>query len=146
MNVHTEAILDGHTGCRGSSPVLLTEVCPRTVITCFRCSTKVKNLTIVENNTFPDSSNHSLYLMKMFVFSRPKGNKLVDCSVGLFAPFSSHNERSERQYRHEHPQAFALLKPRSPSFKSILTFNVTKHIYKDIDTDIHKIHLHLLLR
>ena len=29
----------------------------------------------------PDSSNHSLYLVKMFVFSCPVGNKLLDCSI-----------------------------------------------------------------
>ena len=29
----------------------------------------------------PDSSNHSLYLMKLFVFSCPEGNKLLDCSI-----------------------------------------------------------------
>ena len=85
-------------------------------------------MTIVENNTLPDSSNHSLYLMKMFVFSRPKGNKLVD-----------HNKRSERQYRHELPPAFALLKPSFTIFQvpTQTTFKVSKHIYKDIDIDIY---------
>ena len=67
----------------------------------------------------PDSSKHSLYLMKLFVFSCPEGNKLRDCSIRL-RPFSKHNERSDGQYRHELPPAFALLKPRSPSFKSLL--------------------------
>ena len=31
----------------------------------------------------PDSSNHSLSLIKLFSFSCPEGNKLLDCSVGL---------------------------------------------------------------
>ena len=31
----------------------------------------------------PDSSNHSLYLMKKFVFSCPEGNKQLDGSVCL---------------------------------------------------------------
>ena len=33
-----------------------------------------------------DSSNHSLYLMKLFVFRCPEGNKLLDCSI-RFRPF-----------------------------------------------------------
>ena len=36
LNVHTVAFLNPHTGVRGSSSVLLTKICPRTVITCFR--------------------------------------------------------------------------------------------------------------
>ena len=32
-------VLNGHTGSRGSSSVLLTKICPRMVITCFRGST-----------------------------------------------------------------------------------------------------------
>ena len=30
----------------------------------------------------PNSSNHSLYLIRLFSFSRPEGNKLLDCLVG----------------------------------------------------------------
>ena len=33
-------VLNPHTGSRGSSSVLLTKICPRTVITCFRGSPK----------------------------------------------------------------------------------------------------------
>ena len=40
LNVHTEAFLKPHTGGRGSSSVLLTKICPRPVITCFRGSPK----------------------------------------------------------------------------------------------------------
>ena len=40
LNVHTEAFLKPHTGSRGSSSVLLSKICPRTVITCFRGSPK----------------------------------------------------------------------------------------------------------
>ena len=39
-NVHKEAFLTPHTWCRGSSSVLLTKICQRTVITCFRGSPK----------------------------------------------------------------------------------------------------------
>ena len=53
--------------------------------------------------------------------------------------YKSH-ERSDCQYRHEPPPAFALLKPRSPSFKSSLrplsrSRNIDK--YKDIYTDMY---------
>ena len=65
----------------------------------------------------------------------------------VFRPFSRHNERSERQYRHEPPPAFALLKPRSPSFKSLLkplsrSRNIEKDIDIDIDINIYIIHKH----
>ena len=40
LNLHTEGVLNGHTRGGGSSPVLLTRICPRMVITCFRGSPK----------------------------------------------------------------------------------------------------------
>ena len=41
LNVHTEGVLYMHTGEKGRvSSVLLTKICPRTVITCFRGSPK----------------------------------------------------------------------------------------------------------
>ena len=69
----------------------------------------------------PDSSNHSLSLIKLFSFSCPEGNKLLDCSVGL-----SHHERCERQYRHEPPPTCAL-RQGSPSFKSTHSLSYSKH-------------------
>ena len=88
-------VLKPHTGGRGSSSVLLTKICPRTVITCIRGSPKkLLDLSyfqvreLIENNMSTDSSNHSLYLIKLFSFSHSEGNKLPDCSVGL-SPFST---------------------------------------------------------
>ena len=58
-----------------------------------------------------------------------------------FAFVSKHNERCERQYRNEPPPACALLKPRSPSFKSLLRplFKITEHRL------IHR-HIHIHIR
>ena len=100
-----------------SSSVLLTKICPRKVITWPQRSTKETNgsflLSSVRKDSekhVPDSSNHSLSLIKLFSFSCPEGNKLLDCSVGLSPFFSKDNERCERQYRHEATPALALLK------------------------------------
>ena len=41
------------------------------------------SLRIDREQHVPDSTNHSLSLIKLFSFSRPEGNKLLDCSVGL---------------------------------------------------------------
>ena len=46
----------------------------------------ISSLRISREQHVPDSSNHSLYLMKLFVFSCPEGNKLLSCSI-LFRPF-----------------------------------------------------------
>ena len=58
-------VLNVHTGGRGSSSVLLTKICPRMVITCFRSSPKKlldpSGLRIDREQHVPDSSNHSLY-------------------------------------------------------------------------------------
>ena len=81
----------------------------------------------------PDSSDHSLQLRKLFVFSCPEGNKLPDCSI-RFRPFSKHTERFERQYRHEPPPEFALLKFGSPSYKSLLKpLSRSRNLYIYID-------------
>ena len=40
LNLDTGDVLKGHTWCQGSSPVLLTRICPRMVLTCFRGSPK----------------------------------------------------------------------------------------------------------
>ena len=81
-------VLNPHTEGRGSSSVLLTRICPRMVITWPQRSTKsnhcilqISSLRGGREQHVPDSSNHSLYLMKLFVFSCPEGNKLLDCSI-----------------------------------------------------------------
>ena len=55
-----------------------------------------------------------------------EGNQLLDCSIGLPHLYPKHNERFARQCRYEPPPEFppdfALLKLRSPSFKSSLFF------------------------
>ena len=59
----------------------------------------------------------------------------------VFRPFPEYNDRSERQYRHEPPPVFALLKPRSTSFKSLIkplsrSRNIDTYIDIDIDIEI----------
>ena len=85
-------VLNLHTG---SSPVLLTKKSPRTVLTGPR-EVHQKNERIVpiflslregRQQHVPDSSNHSLYLMKLFNSSSPEGNcgenQLWDGSICL---------------------------------------------------------------
>ena len=94
----------------------------------------------------PASSNHSLYLMKLFVFSCPEGKQAARLFDSFSPPFSRHNERSERQYRHEPPPAFALLKPRSPSFNSLLKLlsMITEHRHRHRCRHIHvQMHIHI---
>ena len=101
LNVH------GHTGRRGSSPVLLTRICPRMVITGFRGSPKklfgsfpFSSLRIDWEQHVPDSSNHSLYLIKLFISSSPEGicggNQPPDGSICLSPPRPNYNERFAR--------------------------------------------------
>ena len=74
LNVNTESVLDGHTGAEGgSSPILLTKICPRRVITCPTGSPKVtlgccpgSSSRRGREQHLSDSSNHLLYLMKLF--------------------------------------------------------------------------------
>ena len=85
----------------------------------------------------PDSSNHSLSLIKLFSFSCPAGNKRL-------VLFSKHNERCERQYRHEPPPAFVhhLSSPDTLCLTQT-TFKITEHIHILVHI---KIHIHLRLR
>ena len=79
-----------------------------------------------------------------FQLSRGKQSaRLFGWSIALF---SKHNERCDRQYLHEPPPAFALLRQGSPSFKSLLkplsrSRNIDKNIDIDIDIYIH-VHIH----
>ena len=84
----------------------------------------------------PDSSDHSLNLMKLFVF------RLFGWSISLF---SKHNERCERQYRHEPPPAFALHRQGSPSFQVQTLFVLLKPLSRSLNICmylyIYKIHV-----
>ena len=43
----------------------------------------ISSLRICREQHVPDSSNHSLCLIKLFSFSNPEGNKMLDCSIHL---------------------------------------------------------------
>ena len=81
-------------GGRGSSLVLFTKICPHRVITCFRFTKSnhwilpILSLRIGRTRNVPDSSNHSLYLIKM-LSSNPEGK-----NVGSYKFFCSIIERS----------------------------------------------------
>ena len=81
---------------------------------------QISSLRIDREQHVPDSSNHSLCLMKLLNFSSPGGNCGGTSCEMVRLVFRPSPEYNERQYRHEPPPAFALLKPRSPSFKSLL--------------------------
>ena len=79
-NTHTHAKKGVKTkeNKKKSPSVLLTKICPRRVITCFRGSPKVttgccpcSSLRIDRERHVPDSSNHSLYLTKLSSSSYP---------------------------------------------------------------------------
>ena len=63
----------------------------------------------------PDSSNHALYLLKLFNSSCPEGNfggnRQQDGSMSLSPPIPKYNERFARQYRYEPPPEFPLILP-----------------------------------
>ena len=65
------------------------------------------------------------------------------------ALFSKHNERCERQYRHEPPPAFAVLRQGSPSFKSWHSLSYSNH-FQDHGifsyTCTYKNHIHIRIR
>ena len=95
-------VLSGHTE---SSPVLLTKKSPRTVLTCPRevHQKERKNLAhfflslggVCREQHVRDSSNHSLYLTKLFNSSSPEGNcggnQLWDGSICLSHLLASSN-------------------------------------------------------
>ena len=83
LNVHTEAswMDTRRRGVGVSSSVLLTKIFPRRVITCFRGSPKKPldlthflSLRTGREQHVPDSSDHSLYLIKLLSSSSPEGN------------------------------------------------------------------------
>ena len=89
LNLHTEVFWDGHTGerrgeeregeereGRGSPSVLLTKKSPRRVLTWPHKFTErnpwilpIRSFRIDREQLVPESSNHSLYLMNLFIFS-----------------------------------------------------------------------------
>ena len=91
--VHTGTFETDTRGAGGSS-VLLTKICPRKVITCLRGSRKnprwilpISSLRTGREQHVPDSSHHSLYLMKLSNSNSPEGNcggnQLLDGSINL---------------------------------------------------------------
>ena len=61
-------VLEGYTmgsGEKGSSSILLTKICPRRVM-CFRGTSLLFGLRMGREQHVPDSSDHSLFLMKLF--------------------------------------------------------------------------------
>ena len=73
------------------------------------------SVSIGREQHFPDSSNHSIYLMKLSRSSYLSGKLRKEPAVrwfGLsFALLTKRHERSERPYRHEPPQEFPLTLP-----------------------------------
>ena len=72
-------VLNLHTGA-GSSSVLLAKICSRRLITSLQRFTKeplgpfpFSSLRIGREQHVPDSSNHSLYLMKLLSSTYPEG-------------------------------------------------------------------------
>ena len=94
LNVHTGTVgMDTRRDGRGSSPVLLSRICQRMVVTCFRGSPKIffgsfpfSSLRKDRKQHVPDFSNHSLYLIRLFSFSNLDGNFGPDGSIGLSPP------------------------------------------------------------
>ena len=101
-----EGVLNGHTGGLRSVPV--TKKSPRRILTCARevrqrnpWMLPILSLRIDREQHVPDSSNQSLYLIKLFNSSSPQRhcgeNQPPDGSVCLSPPKPKHNERFTRQ-------------------------------------------------
>ena len=100
-------------------------------------SLHISSLRIGRTRHVPDSSNHSLYLIKLFNSSSPgetAGGTSCEMVRLVFRPIPEYNERFARQYREPPPEFspdFALLRLSSPSFKSRpvcliqITFKIT---------------------
>ena len=82
LNAHTEGFFVHTRRGRRSSLVLFTKICPHGVITCFRFTKSnhwilpILSLRISRTRNVPDSSNHSLYLIKM-LSSNPEGKRWI---------------------------------------------------------------------
>ena len=144
LNVHTEAFLKPNTGGQGVTVSSAYQNLPTHgyhVLQRFNEETfgsfPFSSVRIDREQHVPDSSNHSLSLIKLFSFSCPEGNKRL-------VLFSKQNERSERQYRPEPPPAFVhhLSSPDTLCLTQT-TFKITEHIHILVHI---KIHIHLRIR
>ena len=106
-------------------------------------------LRIDREQHVPDSSNHSLSLVKLFSFSCPEGNKLLDCSVGL-SPFSPSitNDVTVSIATCLHQRLPFLGRVHHLSSPDTLcltqtTFKITEYIHKIVHL---KIHIHIRIR
>ena len=80
LNAHTEAFWTDTRRRGGPSSVLHAKKCPRRVLACPRevhqrkpCIVPILSLSIGRTRHVPESSNHSLYLLKLFNASSPEG-------------------------------------------------------------------------
>ena len=103
-----EGVLDGHTGSKGGngqfcSPNLHTGLSRASERFTERnpCILHIFSLRIDREQHVPDSSNHSLYLIKLIDYSSPEGhcggNQPQDGSTCLSPPKPKYNERFTRQ-------------------------------------------------
>ena len=101
-------VLNAHTGGGretkgrgGHRQFYIPKIWPRRVITCFRGSPtetfgSIQGLRTSREQHFPDSSNHSLYLIKLFTSSSPEGN-FGECAT-------SHTHTTHTHSTHTQPQ------------------------------------------
>ena len=116
--VYTGNVLNAHTGGeRGetkeqerSSSVLLTKICARRVIKFFRGSPKetfgsypFSSLRIGREQQFPDSSNHSLYLIKLLNSSSLVGN-FGECATSTHTQPQHTATQHATPHQHKHIQ------------------------------------------
>ena len=106
------------------------------------------SLRIDREQHVPDSSNHSLSLIKLFSFSRPEGNKLLDCPVGL-SPFSPSitndlNVSIATSLHQRLPFSGRVHHLSSPDTLCVTqtTFKITEHIHILVQIKIH-MHIHI---
>ena len=76
------------------------KICPRRVITCFRGSPqetfgsyRFQGMRTGREQHVPDSSNHSLYLIKLFSFSNIEGN-FGECATSTHTTHNAHRHRN----------------------------------------------------
>ena len=110
---YTRGRFESTHGGQGSSSVLLTKICPRRVTTCPRGSPK-KPLNLTRFQFENRSRTTRARFLQSFAlpdeavqFQQSGGKQTAGLFDSFIAPFSRHNERSERQYRRELPPAFA---------------------------------------
>ena len=103
------------------------------VITCFRGSPKkLLDLSYFQFDNRLSTTCHRFHQSfalpdKAVQFQLSWGKQAARLFGWSIALLSKHNERCKRQYRHEPPPAFALLRQGSPSFKSRHSLSYTNH-------------------